>query len=301
MGLQILAVGEVLWDMLPAGKQLGGAPANFTYQCRSLGADARLVTRVGNDLLGREVLERFKLLGLPTETVQVDQDLPTGTVDVALASDGQPEYTIREHVAWDIIESDDASLSLAAAADSVCFGSLSQRSGPSRFAVRKLVSASKPDALRLFDVNLRSPFIDRNVVADSLELASALKLNDQELPQLALMFGLAQDERTALTEIAARFDLALVALTRGDQGSLLLSNGVWSEHPGLSVKVIDTIGAGDAFTAALVVGVIERRPLDEINARANEIAAFVCSQPGGTPTLPAALKFPSHSASEPRS
>src|SRR5947209_3049360 len=142
MPQEILAVGEVLWDLLPTGKQLGGAPANFTYHCRSLGADARLVTRVGDDELGREVLGRFRLLGLPTELVQVDAEAPTGTVDVELAPDGQARYSIRQDVAWDRIEVDEPALASAAGADAVCFGSLAQRSEPSRAAIRSLVSAA---------------------------------------------------------------------------------------------------------------------------------------------------------------
>jgi fructokinase len=301
MGHQILALGEVLWDLLPSGKQLGGAPANFTYQCRSLGADARLVTRVGDDALGREVLERFRLLGLPTQPVQVDPELPTGTVDVALAPDGQPRFTIREHVAWDRIEADEASLARAASADAVCFGSLSQRGERSRSAIRELVSAGRPGALRLFDVNLRHPFIDRDVIAGSLTLANALKLNDQELSEMAAMFGLSADVRDSMVELADRFGLSVVALTRGAHGAVLLADGDWSDRPGLPVTVSDTIGAGDAFTAALVVGRLAGRPLEEINRHANEVAAFVCSQPGGTPTLPDALKLPSIAPSEPRS
>jgi fructokinase len=177
MGHQILAIGEVLWDLLPQGKQLGGAPANFTYHCRSLGAEARLVTRVGDDALGREVLERFRLLGMPTEPVQIDPELPTGTVDIALADDGQPRFTIQEDVAWDRIMADEDSLGMAARADAICFGSLCQRSEPARTAIRSLVSTTRPGALRLFDVNLRPPFVDRDVIADSLTLANALKLN----------------------------------------------------------------------------------------------------------------------------
>jgi fructokinase len=300
MGHQILAVGEVLWDLLPKGKQLGGAPANFTYQCRSLGADARLVTRVGDDALGREVLERFRLLGLPTETVQIDPELPTGTVDVALADDGQPRFTIHEHVAWDRIMADEDSLAMAARADAVCFGSLSQRSEPARTAIRSLVSATRPGALRLFDVNLRPPFVDRDVIADSLTLANALKLNDQELPELMAMFGLSAGVRESMAELADRFGLLLVALTRGARGGLLLAGGAWSDHPGRPIAVSDSIGAGDAFTAALVVGHLAGRPLDEMNRHANEVAAFVCSQPGGTPTLPDALKSPSSVPSEAR-
>ncbi|WP_237722563.1 PfkB family carbohydrate kinase, partial [Singulisphaera acidiphila] len=185
MSCKILAVGEVLWDLLPTGKQLGGAPANFTFHCRSLGALAGLVTRVGDDDLGRQVLERFRLLSLPTETVQVDPTWPTGTVSVTLAADGQPRFTIHEHVAWDRIGADEAGLALARAADAVCFGSLAQRSEPARRAIRSLVSAARPEALRVFDVNLRPPFIDRDVIAYSLKLADVLKLNDVELPELA--------------------------------------------------------------------------------------------------------------------
>lgn len=292
MTQKVLAVGEVLWDLLPTGRQLGGAPANFTYHCRSLGADARLVTRVGADDLGREVLERFRLLGLPTESVQVDPARPTGTVAVTLAPDGQPRFTIHEDVAWDRIAADEDALAAAAGADAVCFGSLAQRSGPARRAIRALVSAARPGALRVFDVNLRPPFVDRGAIADSLELANALKLNDQELPELAALFGLPAGVREAMAELARRFGLALVALTRGAGGALLLADGAWSDHPGRPAQVVDTVGAGDAFTAALVVGRLAGRPLDAINRHANEVAAFVCSRPGGTPPLPEALKSP---------
>lgn len=300
MAHRIVAIGEVLWDLLPEGKQLGGAPANFTYHCRSLGADACLVTRIGDDDLGHEVLERFRLLGLPNETVQIDDDLPTGTVDVALSADGQPRFTIREHVAWDRITADTHSLAAAAEADAVCFGSLAQRSESSRAAVRALVAAAPPRALRLFDVNLRPPFIDGDVIADSLALANALKLNDQELTELARMFGLSSDVQRSLIQLADRFGLSLIALTRGANGSLLLEGGAWSDHPGHAVAVRDTIGAGDAFSAALVVGSLSGRPLPEINGHANAVAGYVCSQPGGTPRLPESLRSPEASESRPR-
>ena len=298
MSHSIVAIGEVLWDLLPTGKQLGGAPANFTYHCRSLGADARLITRVGSDLLGRELLESFSVLGLPTETVAVDRDYPTGTVDVTVSADGQPRFSIREEAAWDRIVADDRSLGLVGGTDAVCFGSLSQRTEPSRSSIRSLVSASRPEALRLFDVNLRPPFVDRDVIADSLALANALKLNDQELPELVAMFGLSSGVRDSIAELADRFDLSLVALTRGAEGGLLLADGLWSDRPGRPTVVSDTIGAGDAFTAALVVGYLAGFPLDEINRHANEVAAFVCSRPGGTPTLPAALRYPSSNSME---
>jgi fructokinase len=291
VNFKVVGIGEVLWDLLPAGRQLGGAPANFAYHARALGADARLVTRIGEDALGREVLERFRALGLPTDTVAVDAGAPTGTVSVELGPGGQPRFTIHENVAWDRITADGAALAAAGAADAVCFGSLAQRAAPARHAIRTLVAATRPGALRIFDINLRPPFIDREVIEGSLALANVLKLNDQELPVLAEMFGLPGGVREQMAELARRYELSPVALTRGPSGSLLLADGRWSDHPGQPVEVLcDTVGAGDAFTAALAVGLLAGRTLDEINGHANDVAAFVCSRPGGTPPLPDALK-----------
>jgi fructokinase len=292
MTYRILALGEVLWDLLPAGKQLGGAPANFAYHSRSLGADARLVTRIGNDPLGHEVLGRFRLLGLPDDTIQIDPSAPTGTVDVEVTPDGQPRFTIRENVAWDYVEADKLALSYARDADAICFGSLAQRSEPSRAAIRTLVRAASAGALRVFDVNLRPPFIDRSVIVESLELANVVKLNDQELPELAAILHLPDDTRDAIAALAQRFALSVVGLTRGSAGSLVWADGNWSDHPGRPVTVSDTIGAGDSFTAALVVGRLAGREIDDINRHANEVAAYVCTQPGGTPRLPDTLKSP---------
>ena len=301
MRYKIVAVGEVLWDVLPSGPQLGGAPANFAYHARALGADARLVTRVGRDPLGDRVLDRFRQLNLPVDAVQVDPGLATGTVEVALDAHGHPRYTIRTGVAWDAIEADAAALALARQADAVCFGSLAQRSEASRRSIRALVAASKPGAFRVFDVNLRAPFVDRDVVAESLGLANVLKLNDDELPELARMFGLSPepaDVRATIAGLARCFGLSLIALTRGKAGSLLMADGVWSDHPGgAAVKVADTIGAGDSFTAALVVGLLMGRPLEEVNRHANDVAAYVCSQPGATPPLPDSLRAPARAAS----
>jgi len=295
---KIVAMGEVLWDLLPAGPELGGAPANFAYHCRGLGGDARLVTRVGNDPRGLLVFDRFQQLNLPSENVQVDPDHPTGTVEVALDAAGQPRYTIRADVAWDAIEADSPALDLVRQADAVCFGSLAQRAEGSRRSIRALVAAARPGAFRIFDVNLRAPFVDRDVIAESLGLANILKLNEHELPELAEMFGLAPGAvRPAMVGLARCFGLSLVALTRGGEGSLLMADGVWSDHPGVaSVVVADTIGAGDAFTAALVVGLLAGRPLEVINDHANKVAAFVCSQPGATPVLPDSLRLPTSTA-----
>src|SRR5262245_1696604 len=289
---KIVAIGELLWDLFPSGKQLGGAPANFTYHAHALGADASLVTRVGADALGCEARERFHLLGLPTDTVEVDAAAPTGTVAVELGDGGKPTYTIHEAVAWDRFTADQLALAAAGAADAVYFGSLAQRTEPARHAIRTLVAAAPARALRVFDVNLRPPYVVPEVIEGSLTLANVLKLNDQELPVLAGLFALRGDTREQVADLARRFDLSLVALTRGERGSLLLANGRWSDHPGLPAEVRDTVGAGDAFCAAMVLGFLAGRPLDEINARANEVAAYVCSQPGAMPALPEALRDP---------
>lgn len=286
---KVTAVGEVLWDLLPDGKQLGGAPGNFAYHCRALGLDARLVTRIGDDELGREILARFRAIGLPTDFVQVDPEAPTGTVGVELDDEGLPCYAIYEGVAWDRIAADESALAFAAQSDAVCFGTLSRRAPASREAAARIVAAAGPGALRILDVNLRSRFYDRDVVADSLGMADVLKLNDAELIVLTEMFDLALEPRDAVLDLVERFDLEVVAVTRGGFGGLLYRDGEWSDRPGVSVAVVDSIGAGDAFAAALTEGLLAGRPLDEINRRGNALAAFVCSRAGGTPAAPDAL------------
>ena len=282
----VLGIGEILWDLLPSGKQLGGAPANFAYHAHALGAETRVVSRVGSDPLGLEILARLAALGLPTDGVGVNASAPTGTVSVDVQADGQPRFTIHENVAWDRIGVDAASLEFAAHANALCFGSLAQRCAASRAAIRQVISKTPTTALRVFDINLRQHFYSRELIESSLALANALKLNETELPVLAELFVLAGDVRAQLAALAQRFELRAIALTRGAHGSLLLADGAWSEHAGLTAKVVDAVGAGDAFTAAWTLGLLAQQPLDEINQRANELAAFVCTQPGATPPLP---------------
>jgi fructokinase len=281
-----LGVGEILWDLLPSGKQLGGAPANYAYHAYALGAEVRIVSRVGNDPLGREILARLRALGLPTDGVSVDASAPTGTVSVDVQADGQPRFTIHEKVAWDRISIDAASLAFTAQADAVCFGSLAQRGDASRAAIRQVMAHASAAALRVFDINLRQQFYSRELIESSLALANALKLNETELPVHAVLFGLGGDARAQLAALAKRFTLHAIAFTRGANGSLLLADGIWSEHAGLRAKVVDAVGAGDAFTAAWTLGLLARQPLDEINRRANELAAYVCTRPGATPQIP---------------
>jgi fructokinase len=288
----IVGIGEVLWDMLPAGKQLGGAPANFAFHAGQLGAEALIVSRVGDDEPGREILRRLDSLGVGRQHVGVDPRHPTGTVDVRVDAAGVPEYVIHAPVAWDFLESGPELLRLAARSDAVCLGTLAQRSPASRAAVSSFLGATPPQCLRVFDINLRQAFYSRDLLHELLGRSDVLKLNDGELAVVAQLFSLNSAEPTpAARELMARYPLRLVALTRGGHGSLLLTrDGRASDYPGVPVeKIADTVGAGDAFTAALVMGLLAGKGLDQINDRANRLAAFVCTQHGATPRHPPAL------------
>jgi fructokinase len=292
MNFNVIGVGEVLWDLLLTGPQLGGAPANFAYHAHALGAQAQVITRVGKDDYGREIIRRFHEMGLPETGVQVDETAPTGIAKVELSGDGLAHFTIQENVAWDHIAVTTEALVAASEAHAICFGSLAQRSEPSRNTIQQLVAAAPADALRVFDINLRQQFYSRDVIEQSLQRANVLKLNDDELPTLAAMFNLTGAAEDHIERLAQMFGLRLVALTRGANGSLLYqkdndNNEVrWSDCASRPVKVVDTVGAGDSFTAALVLGLLRKMDLDEINAIANEVARYVCSQPGATPALP---------------
>jgi len=290
MSFKIIGIGEVLWDLLPSGPQLGGAPANFAYHTRALGALAGVVSRVGNDDLGRAILKRFAELGIAADAMEVDDQAPTGTVTVALSGKGIPHFTIHEHVAWDRLSVTPKALTAVRAADAICFGSLAQRSEPARTSIQRLVAAASADALRVFDINLRQKYFSREVLEQSLRLANVLKLNDSELPILADLFSLTGTVRQQIEKLAQQFGLKLVALTRGPEGSLLYRANQWSDRPAVPVEVSDTVGAGDAFTAALVLGLLKGMDLEEINALAGEVARHVCSCAGATPPLPQRIR-----------
>ncbi len=290
MAFNVVGIGEVLWDVFPAGRQLGGAPANFAHHARELGARAQVVTRVGDDSLGREVMRRFEAMDLPVETVQVDGENPTGTVTVVLAGEGVPRFTFAAGAAWDRLMATPSALQAVTTADAICFGSLAQRHPVSRSTIRQLVAAAPAAALRLFDINLRQQFYSREVIERSLGLANVLKLNDDELSILAGMFSLSGDLRQRIERLVTMFEMKGVALTQGAAGSLLYYAGQWSVQSPQPVQVVDTVGAGDAFTAALTLGLLHARTLDEVHAMAANVARYVCSCAGATPILPQNLK-----------
>jgi len=296
---KVVGIGEVLWDLLPTGPQLGGAPANFAYHAHALGAQAAVISRVGRERYGRDVLARFRKMGLPEETIQVDDDVPTGTVMVTLAENGVPQFNVHENVAWDRLVVTAAALEAVRSAQAVCFGSLAQRNPISRATIQRLVAAARAGALRVFDVNLRQHYYSRKVIEESLALANVVKVNETELARLAEMLGLTGDPRAQLSQLARHHRLRLVACTRGEHGSLLCAAGRSSDHPGVPAKVVDTVGAGDAFTAAMTLGLLAGWDLDEVNRRANEVAAGVASRAGATPALPDRLRAPFRTRARP--
>lgn len=290
MSFKVIGIGEVLWDLMPAGRQLGGAPANFACHARSLGADAFVITRIGEDALGDEILQRFQEMEIADGVVQIDPGKPTGTVAVTLRAGGVPQFNIREDVAWDWLAPTAGARKAVGEADAICFGSLAQRNSIARASIQQLMAAAPAAALRIFDINLRQQYYSREVIEQSLRLANVLKLNDVELPVLAGMFELGSQPRQQIQRLAGLFELQLVALTRGPQSSLLYRSSQWSEQVSEPVQVVDTVGAGDAFTAALAIGLLNKVDLDEVHTVAAQVARFVCSHAGATPALPEHLR-----------
>jgi len=282
----IIGLGEILWDLLPEGKHPGGAPANFAYHAASLGNRGIIASRVGTDTLGQQALSHLKQLDLTTAYVQTDTTYPTGTVRVQVDEQGQPDFTIRENVAWDYLEWTPLWQELAAQADAVCFGTLAQRSPHSRYTIRRFLQATRSNTLRIFDVNLRQSFYSTEVLAESLNLAKMVKLNDDELPEVMNTLGLKSgNARICARRLIDDYQLKLVCVTRGERGSLLITEAEIVEHSGFRITVADTVGAGDAFTAALAHYYLRNASLEKISEAANRLGAWVAAQVGATPAI----------------
>ncbi|MHC4637737.1 MAG: carbohydrate kinase family protein [Planctomycetota bacterium] len=285
----LVGLGEILWDLLAQGKQLGGAPANFAYHAQALGGKGVVVSCIGDDEAGREIINQLKQLKLDPDYIAVDKKHPTGTVSVELDENGKPDYIIHTNVAWDFIPWSSNLSELAQKVDAVCYGSLCQRREVSRDTIRNFLETTRQDCIRVFDINIRQSYYNEEIVRTMLKVSNVLKLNDEELPLLASLLGISGDEQEILSKLTEEFDLRLIALTKGSKGSLLYTAEGQSTHEGYPAQIADTVGAGDSFTAVIALGLLRGEDLDKINDQANKVASFVCSQNGATPTLPEKL------------
>lgn len=280
----VVGLGEVLWDLLPSGRVLGGAPANFAYMAHLLGDRGVVASRVGVDALGQEACAVMASLGVSTQYLQEDCEHETGFAEVAIDEAGQPIFKIKEFVSWDFLEWTPAWEDLARKVDVVCFGSLAQRSATSAATVDRFLQASRPEALRIFDVNLRQKYHSNQILERSLRYADILKLTDHELVRLTSLLGFkACGEIERARQLLEECNLKLVCVTRGSRGSVLVSHEETVEHRGIAVTVVDAVGAGDAFTACLAHHLVRGRSLEEISEFANRLASWVATQRGATP------------------
>ena len=277
----IVGIGEILFDLLPAGAQLGGAPANFAYHVCCLGGRGVAVSAIGKDDLGEEV--KSILASKQLEAVLPEVDYPTGVVKVSLDERGVPEYTIIENVAWDNVPYTAEMKALAANAAAVCFGTLAQRNAVTRATVMKFIADMPEDSLKVFDINLRQHFFSREIIEESLRVADVLKINDEEIDMVASLFEIEGGQELACRELMRRYGLRLVILTKGADGSDVFTPDEKFSVECPKVKIADTVGAGDSFTAAFVHAYLRGEPIEECHKLANRISAFVCSRNGAMP------------------
>jgi len=288
----VVGIGEILWDVFPDGEHFGGAPANVAVHAAALGAESWLVSAVGRDARGAAALASLDAAGVRRDAVAELDGRATGIVRVVLDADGHPHYAFTEESARDHVPWSEAVARAVARADAVCFGSIAQRRTVSRATIQRAVAESRRARWRLFDVNLRQSWHDAGVLAASLGLSNAVKLNAEELPVVARLVGAeGATPEAQLRSLAAQFHLELAAMTLGADGAFVIAGGESYAVAGVPTTVVDTVGAGDAFAAALLVGLLRGGRLGEVCDRANRVAAFVCSRPGATPPLPEGLRF----------
>jgi len=280
----IAGIGELLWDCLPSGKQLGGAPCNFAFHAMQAGCEGIVVSAIGKDALGTELKHVIHHLGLSNQYIQ-ENEFPTSTVTVELNENGHPNYTIHENVAWDHIRWNKDMEQLAKKLDAVCFGSLAQRNTESEHSIESFISALKPDCLKVFDINLRQNFYSEANIINSLTISDVLKLNEDELPIVTKYLRFNGNLESQIDQLIKKFNLKYVVYTMGSNGSIIKSAKESSSAEVPIIQVADTVGAGDAFTAIFIAGILRGIPLKEIHKKATEIAAYICTQKGATPKL----------------
>ena len=291
MSLLVVGMGEALWDMLPEGRKLGGAPANFAYHVSQFGLDTRVVSAVGDDELGNEILANFAEKQLECQIEKVAY--PTGTVQVTLDEKGVPCYEIKEGVAWDNIPYTPALENLAKQTHAVCFGSLAQRNAVSRETINRFIDQMPEDenVLKIFDINLRQHFYSKELIEASLKKSNVLKINDEELVVVGEMFGFADiDFQDKCWILLAKYNLKMLILTCGTEGSYVFTPGEVSFLETPQVQVADTVGAGDSFTGAFVAAILSGKTVKDAHRLAVDVSAFVCTQNGAMPELAEELK-----------
>ena len=287
MAYKMVGLGEILWDMFPEGKKLGGAPANFAYHAKAIGkesVESFIVSKIGNDDFGSEISTMLRGLNIDQSYLGVDSKYSTGTVTVDLDEKGSPAYIIDRDVAWDYIPRIPAEF--AQSVDAICFGTLAQRSHVSMNSISQFLTNVPNTALKIFDINLRQSYYTVDLIENSLEMANVLKINDEEIMVVGNLLGIDAEEENILQEIIDRYSLKLGILTKGGEGSTLMSAEKKSSFPGFNVSVQDSVGAGDAFTAAVAVGLLRGYDLGYINECANKLASHVCTVSGATPQIP---------------
>ena len=288
----VVGLGEVLWDVLPEGKKLGGAPANFAYHAgQFLGSDnAIAISALGKDELAEETIEALNEHNLNTLLPRVPY--PTGTVQVTLDEQGIPSYEIKENVAWDNIPFEEDIRQVATSCRAVCFGSLAQRNSVSRTTIQKFLEATPDDCLKIFDINLRQQFYTKEIIQDSIRRCNILKINDEELEIVGQMFGYPDlDFENKCWLILGKYNLDMLVLTCGTNGSYVFASGSVSFLDTPKVQVADTVGAGDSFTGSFVASILGGKSIAEAHHIAVQVSAFVCTQNGAMPTLPRELKI----------
>lgn len=287
----VVGMGEALWDVLPEGKKMGGAPANFAYHVGQFGIPSIAVSAVGDDALGRELVQEFDKRGVKHQLAVVP--FPTGTVQVTLDDAGIPQYEIKENVAWDNIPYTADLAALAERTKAVCFGSLAQRNVVSRDTINRFLDAmpkDDPDRLVVFDVNLRQNFYTAEILEESFMKCNILKINDEELDTVSRLFGSPEiDFKDQCREMLEKYNLKILILTCGVNGSYVFTPGSVSFRPTPMVEVADTVGAGDSFTAAFIACLLRGMSVEEAHGRAVDVSAHVCTQQGAMPVLPSEL------------
>ena len=286
----VIGMGEALWDVLPEGKKIGGAPANFAYHVSQFGLPSCVVSAIGNDPLGHEIIENFTSKGLTHQIETVPY--PTGTVQVEIDQAGVPQYEIKENVTWDNIPYTAKLEQLAEKTSAICFGSLAQRNVVSRNTINRFLDAipAENDPLIVFDVNLRQGFYNKEILCNSMKRCNILKINDEELVTVSRMFGYPGiDLQDKCWILLGKYNLRMLILTCGINGSYVFTPGNVSFQPTPKVEVADTVGAGDSFTAAFISSILKGKSVAEAHSRAVQTSAFVCTKKGAMPILPPEL------------